>query len=135
MLMNYLRYLLISVAVLCSACATTDRDRQDQEDEANLQLAREQFLREDYESSAITLLPIARSGNPEAQYSLGYLYYYGLGVPRNISYGRQLIQAAAEQENERAIEALKLLARQTAALGPSGEETSSYEEAVTIDVD
>lgn len=124
--MNYLRYLLISVAVLCSACATTEKDQEELEQEKQLELAREQFLRKDYESSAITLLDLVREGNPEAQYSMGYLYYYGLGVPRNINYGRQLIQAAAEQENQRAIEALKLLDRQTAALGsnsPSEEDT------------
>lgn len=117
--MNYLRYLLVSIALLCSACVTTEKDDEELEAQAQLDLAREQFLRKDYESSAITLLDLVREGNPEAQYSMGYLYYYGLGVPRNINYGRQLIQAAAEQKNDRAIEALKLLDRQTAALGPS----------------
>lgn len=116
--MNHLRYLLILIAVLCSACVTTEKDEAEIETEEQLELAREQFLRKDYESSAITLLPLVRDGNSDAEYSLGYLYYYGLGVPRNINYGRQLIQSSAEQGNERAIEAITLLARQTAALGP-----------------
>ncbi|MFI4955166.1 MAG: hypothetical protein ACHP9Y_04555 [Gammaproteobacteria bacterium] len=127
--MNYLRYLLISVALLCSACATNQKDEEDIEAEKQLDLAREQFLRKDYESSAISLLDLVRDGNADAQYSMGYLYYYGLGVPRNINYGRQLIQAAAEQNNARAIEALKLLDRQTAALGPS----ESSEDSVDFD--
>jgi TPR repeat protein len=133
--MNYLRYLLISSVLLCSACVTTDKDRDRLQAEAQLDLAREQFLRDDYESSAITLLPLVRDGNDEAQYSLGYLYYYGLGVPRNMNYGRQLIQASAEQKNERAIEALTLLARQTAALGPAQANAPIDDDSLYVDVD
>jgi TPR repeat protein len=115
--MNYLRYLLISIALICSGCATTSGGDEEQNEE--LEIAREQFHKKQYESSAITLLPLARAGNAEAQYSLGYLYYYGLGIPRNEDYGWQLIQASAEQGNDRAVAALTLLSRQEGTLGPT----------------
>lgn len=131
--MNYLRYLLISIALVCAGCATTSGGEEDENEQ--LEIAREQFLRKQYESSAITLLPLARAGNPEAQYSLGYLYYYGLGIPRNEDYGWQLIQASAERGNDRAVAALTMMSRQEGTLGPTtaAREHTGFEAVIDID--
>jgi DamX protein len=116
--MKYLHYLLIGAALTCSACTTTP-DPREVEAEETLEKARVEFLQKQYESSVITLMPLVREGHPDAQYSVGYMYYYGLGVPRNADFGRQLIQAAAQQGNERAIQAITTFAQQQATLGPS----------------
>lgn len=132
--MSYLRYLLISLALICTGCATTEDEREESDTE-QLEVAREQFLRKDYEGAAITLLPIARDGNAEAQYSLGYLYYYGMGIPRNQDYGWQLIQASATQGNDRAVAALTMMSRQEGTLGPNRANPASTGYETIIDID
>ena len=117
--MNNLRYLLIVCALIATGCTSISSEEARYANNPQLQVARDQFMRQDYESAAITLIPLAKEGNADAEYSLGYLYYYGMGVPQNPNYGRQLIQSAAEQGNERAIEALTALARQSATFGPN----------------
>ena len=131
--MNNLRYLLICIALTCTACKTTGE--REETDQRKLDLASEQFARKDYESAAITLLPLVREGNPDAEYSLGYMYYYGLGVPKNMNYGRQLMQASAEQGDDRAISALTLLSRQEATLGPANASRPHTGRQVIKDID
>jgi len=119
--MKYLRYLLISFVVACSACAINPQVKIDE----TLEKAREEYKQKKYQETAITLMPLVREGNPDAQYTLGYLYFYGMGVPRNVNFGRQLIQAAAEQGNIRALAAINTFAQQTATLGPSLDQPSA----------
>lgn len=114
--MKNLRYLLIGTVMLCSACV---KNTDEIEARQTMDKAKQEYQQKQYESAAITLMPLVRKGNPEAQYTLGYLYFYGLGVHRNTNYGRQLIQTSAEQGNVKAIEALATFAQQEATLGPS----------------
>ena len=44
---------------------------------------------------------------PQAQYDLGYMYYYGYGVPRDRVGANDLFQKAAAQGNEDAKRALE----------------------------
>lgn len=131
--MKYLRYLLIGVMLACIGCAT--QTPKELETEEALEKARKEFLAKHYEDSAITLMPLVREGNADAQYSLGYMYYYGLGVPRNINYGRQLIQASAAQANERAIQAINTFAQQQATLGPSLNKPATPGNQLTVNPD
>lgn len=52
----------------------------------------------------------AEAGDPDAQYALGYLYYYGKNVPQNISVGLNWIKRASVQGQEQAIVAMRTLA-------------------------
>ncbi|MEJ2609622.1 MAG: hypothetical protein P8179_05920 [Candidatus Thiodiazotropha sp.] len=52
------------------------------------------------------LFPLAAQGNDKAQYTLGYLFYHGLGVEKNTQQSMHWIQRAAAQGNVKAIEAL-----------------------------
>ena len=49
----------------------------------------------------------AEQGYPEAQYDLGYMYYYGYGVPRDRVQAYDLFQQAAANGNEDAKRALQ----------------------------
>lgn len=51
----------------------------------------------------------ARSGDPDAQYALGYLYYYGIGTTKDKQTGLLWIRRAAAQDQTLAREALKSL--------------------------
>jgi hypothetical protein len=49
----------------------------------------------------------AHSGNPRAQYALGYLYYYGLGTVRDEDFARLWFKRAADCHYPPAVEAYR----------------------------
>lgn len=51
----------------------------------------------------------AEAGDPDAQYALGYMYYYGKRVPQNTAQALNWIKRAAVQGQEQAVKALALL--------------------------
>jgi uncharacterized protein len=55
------------------------------------------FARHDYVRAASYLLPEAARGSPVAQTYLGYMYQYGLGVPRDYVFAASWLHQAAEQ--------------------------------------
>lgn len=62
-----------------------------------------------YKRAKCLLLPLACDGNPEAQYALGYLYYYGYGVAQDTDVGYFWIKRSEEQHFPLAIKALSLI--------------------------
>jgi TPR repeat protein len=86
----------------------------------------------------------AQDGDADAQYALGYMYYYGQNVTRNANQARFWIGRAAAQNHQQAIRALKMMdaePRPTVAqmgVGPrygagqnSWQEVRRHSEAVT----
>lgn len=49
--------------------------------------ARTAYESGNYHESAGLLMPLAQQGNAEAQYALGYQFFYGLGVKRDKTQG------------------------------------------------
>ena len=64
------------------------------------------FLQKQYEAAAALLLPLARQGNTDAQYTVGYMYHYGYGLPRNEKESTRWIATAAARGHPIAQEAL-----------------------------
>jgi len=62
-----------------------------------------------YKRAIARLLPLACEGNAEAQYAIGYMYYYGYGVTQDTDVGVIWIKSAAAKHYEPAIAALKLV--------------------------
>jgi TPR repeat protein len=56
-----------------------------------------------------TLMPMAEHGNPEAQYQLGEIYSFGIGVLANAKVGLDWYQKAAKQGHAKATVAIKQL--------------------------
>lgn len=52
----------------------------------------------------------ASAGDPDAQYALGYMYFYGKGVPQNTNTALNWIKRASVQGQEQAVRAMTLLA-------------------------
>ncbi|MBL1275710.1 MAG: sel1 repeat family protein [Ectothiorhodospiraceae bacterium] len=75
------------------------------------------FLKKQYKEAAVLLLPLARQGDIDAQYSVGYMYHYGYGLPRNEKESTRWIATAAARGHLIAQEAL---ARIDATHGPGG---------------
>ena len=71
--------------------------------------AKNNFYGGDYKAAAKDLHVLSKAGDPEAQYALGYMYYYGMGVDKNQIVARRLISMSAEKGNKEAIRALRLL--------------------------
>lgn len=65
-----------------------------------------------YSYAAIELQKAAFAGNPEAQYALGYMYFYGKGLPENEEYAKYWIDRAAVQGEPLAVEAATMLENQ-----------------------
>lgn len=72
-----------------------------------LQLGKMTFEAGDYKLAFHELLPLAVDGNAEAQYAIGYMYYYGYGPPQDEVVGLFWMNKAAGQYYAPAIEALE----------------------------
>ena len=109
--------LLIALS-LVAGCATDPTFDSEAEQFA---AAKEAFLKYEYTKAAQLLEPLALQGNDQAQYSLGYLYFYGLGVAQNTALGKRWIGQSAAKGNKKAIEALEMFEKQKKE-APSKEE-------------
>lgn len=69
------------------------------------------FKVQDYRQAFIRLKPVAERGNPEAQYAVGYMYYYGQGVTEDRQKAWFWITLAAAAGQPDAIAATKILKR------------------------
>ena len=106
--MQLRRYALIMLAcvMLCS-CAST-RNAQE------LAAGKMAFQAGAYKQAFHTLLPLAVKGKPDAQYAIGYMYYYGYGAPEDSESGVFWMDKAAEQAYVPAITALELIRQHNA---------------------
>lgn len=101
----YIRVLFYSVILLfLSACATGA---------VNLREGIHSFQVQDYRQAFIRLKPEADKGQPDAQYAIGYMYYYGQGVVEDRKKAWYWITCAAKAGQADAIQAVKILGRKT----------------------
>lgn len=91
--------LLISVVVLV-ACASNCQKLRD---------GKEAFRKQEYRQAFETLMPLAASGNADAQYAVGYMYYYGKGTIEDPDMANNWIRKAAAQGQYDAVHALEVL--------------------------
>ena len=92
--------------ILSAGCSSTPDERL-QDPQTILQEAHKAFAAEEYDKVFQLVFPLATAGNDHAQYTLGYLYYNGLGVEKSETQAMNWIQRAAMQGNKKAIQALK----------------------------
>ncbi|KTD48920.1 Sel-1 protein [Legionella rubrilucens] len=67
------------------------------------------FKAEDYRAAFIRLKPEALKGQPDAQYAIGYMYYYGQGVVEDRKKAWVWINRAARAGQPDAVQALAIL--------------------------
>ena len=67
------------------------------------------FKLQDYRRAFVLLMPVAKAGNPDAQYAIGYMYYYAEGVVEDRKKAWFWISCAAKAGQPDAIVALKIL--------------------------
>ena len=64
------------------------------------------FLNKQDGEAAAVLLPLAQQGHAGAQYTIGYMYHYGYGLPRNEKESTRWIANAAARGHAQAKQAL-----------------------------
>ncbi|MDR3492519.1 MAG: sel1 repeat family protein [Gammaproteobacteria bacterium] len=74
-----------------------------------LQKGKMSFASGDYKAAFRELMPLASEGSVEAEYAVGYMYYYGYGVTRDTQSGMFWMQKAADKHNKQAIKALSMI--------------------------
>lgn len=77
----------------------------------NLQEGIRSFQVQDYRQAFIRLKPEAEKGQPDAQYAVGYMYYYGQGVVEDRRKAWYWITAAAKAGQKDAKAAVVMLRR------------------------
>jgi TPR repeat protein len=80
---------LLSLAL--AACATNPATQSE------LAQGKRYFDQGYYKRSMQTLLPLACDGNAEAEYAVGYMYYYGYGVAQDTDVGYFWINRSAQK--------------------------------------
>jgi TPR repeat protein len=75
----------------------------------SLQEGIESFRAQDYRQAFIRLKPEAAKGQPDAQYAVGYMYYYGQGVVEDRKLAWYWINRAAAVGQPDAVAAVKIL--------------------------
>ena len=97
-----------------SACTTVPVEPQQRSTSA-AQLEQQQqrfaqgkqlFLNKQYAEAASILLPLAQQGHLDAQYTVGYMYHYGYGLPHNEKESIRWITLAATRGHALAQQAL-----------------------------
>ncbi|KAB7623012.1 tetratricopeptide repeat protein [Alkalilimnicola sp. S0819] len=97
-------FMALGLTLLLAGCANTQPGPR--AESPQLAQGRAAFMAEDYERAAPLLQQAAMSGNPQAQYALGYMYFYGLGVKQDRTQALALIREAAAGGDQRAVQAL-----------------------------
>lgn len=101
---------LLSGVVLVSACGGGGSVRASG-GAANMSSGR-------YAMSLPEIRKAANSGDADAQYALGFMYYYGKQVDRDMTLAKKWIRKAAAQGQKRAITAMTLLGESAPAVAP-----------------
>ena len=102
-----MRSIVVSLMVLCLVACTNH---------LNLHQGIKSFRIQDYRQAFIHLRPAAEQGSPEAQYAVGYMYYYGQGVIENRQKAWYWITKAAQNGNQDAQRAVKILKKEGGTL-------------------
>jgi TPR repeat protein len=99
--MHFLRtlFIILCIALLETACLY----------DLSLREGIASFKAQDYRQAFIRLKPAAERGNRDAQYAVGYMYYYGRGVVENRKKALFWIQHAARAGQLEARKAMTVL--------------------------
>ncbi len=102
MRLGHLFLKLVIVSLLISSCVTGG---------LNLKEGIKSFQVQDYRQAFVRLKPEAEKGQRDAQYAVGYMYYYGQGVVENRKRAWYWIRCAAKAGQPDALAAIKILSK------------------------
>jgi TPR repeat protein len=100
LLKNISVLLIFGLVLLLSACAVGKISNA---------AAKRDYVEQDYARAFNALLLPAAHDNPEAQYALGYMYYYGLGIAKDQDIARIWIKKSADHHYLPALQAMVVI--------------------------
>ncbi len=100
--LSFILFLLCSL--LCACAATTANNAQQ-----TYLLGQRYYQAQNYGNAFDAINKAAKEGNINAQYALGYMYYYGIGTGVDPHTGISWMQKAASKNQQQAINALAIL--------------------------
>src|SRR3990167_9106263 len=107
------------LAALMSSCASNKKNTIPTQPKvmspatmSELALGKRMFQDGYYKRAIQQLLPLAAEGNMEAQYAVGYMYYYGLGTSQDTESGYFWIKRSADQRFQPALTALVIVEKE-----------------------
>jgi len=118
--------LLGGIMLLLQGCATTPPPPPSDEARTQAKIA---YLLSDYQRTLAIVLPKAEAGEPWAQYTLGYMYYYGHGLRQDRQTARRWIESAATKGYAPAQQAMLRLAAPPPRTGEKGNAGTRQEPA------
>jgi septal ring-binding cell division protein DamX len=135
-IINLTRLLTLSGFIFLAACSTTpDKEttvREETSQDIIFNKAKEAYLSRNYKVASALFSNLAEKGHADSQYSLGYMYYYGNGVSKNLKQATHWFNLSAAQGNSNAATALatiqKMIADSKQAQNPT---TGSQAQTVT----
>lgn len=95
----WIRCVIFSLCFMCTGCIK----------HLDLIEGIQAFRLQNYRDAFVRLLPEAKRGQADAQYAVGFMYYYGQGVVEDQEKALFWIRLAACQGQSEAIAALKLI--------------------------
>jgi TPR repeat protein len=95
--------------VSLSGCAIKRSNLTQTEAKPSLQVAQNNFRAGDYKTALSELTLLSLNKDREAQYALGYMYYYGLGTSQNFDLARGWFRESAAAGYQQAQQALDQL--------------------------
>lgn len=111
--------IIVLTAVLMTGCASTKKSDVNNPPtpskvispatRSELEHGKNLFQDGYYKRAMEQLLPLAAEGNMEAQYAVGYMYYYGFGTGQDTESGVFWIQRSANQGFKPATQALIIM--------------------------
>ena len=118
----------ITIVLILSSCASNVN-------KAPFTAARANFEQQNYEEAFNKIQGPAKAGNAEAEYALGYMYYYGKGTPVNQELGKKWILKSAQASNRNAQQAYQMILAREQQIVPdktSSKETGKQMESATV---
>lgn len=90
----------VFVSLILQSCASPKMSQELTQGKVN-------FVEGNYKKAFHNLMPLAVSGNAQAEYAVGFMYYYGYGVAQDNESGLFWIEKSASQQFPPAVKALK----------------------------
>ena len=116
--MNKTMRIFLMIAVLAAgltlqSCASYNATKQ------QVQSGKQNFEQQDFSKAFAELKPAAKTGNADAQYAIGYMYFYGKGVVESRDLAIYWMQKAASQHQPLAMKALSMIEENNALNAPT----------------
>ena len=150
LIINISRLLTLCGFIFLAACSATPEKETAIQGETAQEIifnkAKSAYLSRNYKVASALFSNLAEKGHADAQYSLGYMYYYGTGLPSNLKQAMHWFNLSAAQGNNNAATALVTIQKMVAdnkqiqnpasdsQAPPLGQQTQDNNQTAVIDL-